>query len=54
VKVLVDGRPALIVGTWSDFDDAGFDLLMLDDGSKRWISESGARVRMTTCEEPNK
>lgn len=46
MKVLVDGRPALIVGEWSDFDDAGYDLLMLDDGSKRWISHSGARVRM--------
>lgn len=46
MKVLIDGRPALIVGRWSDFDDAGFNLIMLDDGSQRWISDSGARVRM--------
>jgi hypothetical protein len=46
-KVLVDGEPAWIVDEWSDFTDSGFDLLMVSDGSKRWISISGARVRIT-------
>jgi hypothetical protein len=50
VKVLVDGEPATIVGAWSDFEERGFDLVMAD-GSKRWISEAGARVRMTAIDE---
>jgi hypothetical protein len=45
IKVLVDGQPAWIVGEWADFDDRGYDLLMAD-GTKRWINQSGARVRM--------
>jgi len=43
---MVDGAPGWIVGEWSDFEDCGYDLLMAD-GTKRWISHSGARVRIT-------
>lgn len=46
---MLDGQPATIVGTWSDFDDCGYDLVMAD-GSKRWVSHSGARVRIKSGE----
>jgi hypothetical protein len=51
VKVLLDGQPALVVGQWHDFDDAGFDLLVGDEMIPRWISMSGARVRIKSLPE---
>ena len=44
-RVLLDGKPGTIVRSFDDVDGPGYDVDM-DDGTHRWISHAGSKLRM--------